>query len=158
MSALFESVAGTQAGYGVALLRVLAGLTFFAHGAQKLFGWFDGAGLDWMALWVESIGIAPGYLFATLAGSAEFFGGLALVLGLLVRPAALSLLITMLVAMLAVHWRNGFFLDNDGFEYALVLAGVSAALLVEGAGRWSLDRLYVRYRRRQLAWSRWASM
>lgn len=153
MKALLEFVADTRAGYGMALLRIVAGLTFFAHGAQKLFGWFDGVGLDSMAQWMESIAITPGYLFAALAGGAEFIGGLALVFGLLVRPAALSLLITMLVALFAVHWGNGFFLKNNGFEYALVLAFVSLALLIEGAGRWSLDRGYVQYRRRYLGWS-----
>lgn len=89
---------------------------------------------------MESIGITPGYLMAALAGSAEFFGGLALVVGLLVRPAAVSLLIAMLVAIVSVHWVNGFFITENGFEYAMILALISAVLLIEGAGKLSLDR------------------
>jgi putative oxidoreductase len=140
MRALLNTVLRTQAGYGISLLRVVAGLTFMAHGAQKLFGWFGGYGLAGVAQWMESIGITPGYLMAGLAGSAEFFAGLALVVGLLVRPAAVSLLITMLVAIISVHWANGFFITENGFEYAMILALISTVLLIEGAGKLSLDR------------------
>lgn len=77
---------------------------------------------------------------AALAGSAEFFGGLALVVGLLVRPAAISLLIAMLVAIFSVHWVNGFFMSANGYEYAMILALISATLVIEGAGKLSLDR------------------
>lgn len=105
-----------------------------------MFGWFGGYGLAGVAQWMESIGITPGYLMAALAGSAEFFGGLALVVGLLVRPAAVSLLIAMLVAIVSVHWVNGFFITENGFEYAMILALISAVLLIEGAGKLSLDR------------------
>lgn len=140
MNNLLKSVLSTQAGYGITLLRVIVGLTFAAHGAQKLFGWFGGYGLEGVGQWMESIGITPGYLMALLAGSAEFFGGLALVVGLLVRPAAASLVVAMLVALFAVHWANGFFITANGFEYAMVLALISAVLLIEGAGKLSLDR------------------
>ncbi|MDP3847895.1 MAG: DoxX family protein [Pseudomonas sp.] len=140
MRALLNSLLRTQAGYGVSLLRVVTGLTFMAHGSQKLFGWFGGYGLAGVAQWMESIGITPGYLMAALAGSAEFFGGLALVVGLLVRPAAVSLLIAMLVAIISVHWANGFFITESGFEYAMILGLISAVILIEGAGKLSLDR------------------
>ncbi|MDO8695798.1 MAG: DoxX family protein [Pseudomonas sp.] len=140
MRALLNSLLRTQAGYGISLLRVVAGLTFMAHGSQKLFGWFGGYGLVGVGQWMESIGITPGYLMAALAGSAEFFGGLALVIGLLVRPAAVSLLIAMLVAIISVHWANGFFITESGFEYAMILALISAVILIEGAGKLSLDR------------------
>lgn len=140
MNNLLKSALSTQAGYGITLLRVVVGLTFAAHGAQKLFGWFGGYGLEGVGQWMESIGITPGYLMALLAGSAEFFGGLALVVGLLVRPAAASLVVAMLVAIFGVHWANGFFITANGFEYAMVLALVSAVLLIEGAGKLSLDR------------------
>ncbi|PYC22651.1 DoxX family protein [Pseudomonas alcaligenes] len=140
MNNLIKTLMSTNAGYGITLLRVVTGLTFAAHGAQKLFGWFGGYGLEGVGQWMESIGITPGYLMALLAGSAEFFGGLALVVGLLVRPAALSLLVSMLVAVFAVHWANGFFMANNGYEYAMILAVISAALMVEGAGKLSLDR------------------
>ncbi|QLC72270.1 DoxX family protein [Pseudomonas sp. LPB0260] len=140
MNALIKSVVATQAGYGLTVLRVIAGLTFAAHGAQKLFGWFGGYGLDGVAQWMESIGLAPGYLMALLAGSAEFFGGLALIFGLLARPAAAVLAVTMLVAIVSVHLANGFFMANNGYEFGLALLAISVAVLVEGAGKLSLDK------------------
>lgn len=140
MNNLIKSITSTQAGYGITLLRIVTGLTFAAHGSQKLFGWFGGYGLVGVGQWMESIGLTPGYLMALMAGSAEFFGGLALVLGLLVRPAAAALIVAMLVAVFTVHWVNGFFITANGFEYAMILALISAALLIEGAGKLSLDR------------------
>lgn len=140
MNALIKSALATNAGYGITLLRIVTGLTFAAHGSQKLFGWFGGYGLAGTGQWLESIGIAPGYLMAGLAGGAEFFGGLALIVGLLVRPAAVSLLVAMLVAIFSVHWVNGFFITANGFEYAMILGLISAVLLIEGAGKVSLDR------------------
>lgn len=140
MSTLIKSVASTQAGYGLTILRVIAGLTFAAHGSQKLFGWFGGYGLAGVGQWMESIGLAPGYLMALLAGSAEFFGGLALVIGLLARPAAAVLAVTMLVAIASVHMANGFFMSNNGYEYALALLAISLAVILEGAGKLSLDK------------------
>lgn len=140
MNASIKSLVSTQAGYGLSLLRIIAGLTFAAHGAQKLFGWFGGYGLAGVGQWMESIGLAPGYLLALLAGSAEFFGGLALIIGLLARPAAAVLALTMLVAIFSVHLANGFFMSNNGYEYALALLAISLAVLLEGAGKLSLDK------------------
>src|SRR5690554_4487321 len=90
---------------------------------------------------MASIGLAPGYLMAMLAGSAEFFGGLALVAGLLTRPAALVSAFTMLVAILSVHAGNGLFMANNGYEYALALFAATLALAIQGAGRLALDSL-----------------
>lgn len=140
MNTLIKSVVATRAGYGLAIVRIIAGLTFAAHGSQKLFGWFGGHGLAGVAQWMESIGLAPGYLMALLAGSAEFFAGLALIIGLLARPAAAVLAVTMLVAIVTVHLSNGFFMSNNGYEFALALLAISLAVLVEGAGKLSLDR------------------
>ena len=140
MNTLINSVVATQAGYGLSIMRIIAGLTFAAHGSQKLFGWFGGYGLVGVGQWMESIGLAPGYLMALLAGGAEFFGGLALVIGLLVRPAAAVLAVTMLVAIVTVHLSNGFFMSNNGYEFALALMAISLAVLVEGAGKLSLDK------------------
>lgn len=140
MNNLIKTVTATQAGFGIAILRIVAGITFAAHGAQKLFGWFGGHGLAGVAQWMESIGLAPGYLMALLAGSAEFFGGVALIAGLLVRPAAAVLAVTMLVAIFTVHLANGFFMSNNGYEFALALLAISVALVFEGAGKLSLDR------------------
>jgi putative oxidoreductase len=130
----------TQAGYGLTILRIIAGVTFVAHGSQKLFGWFGGYGLEGVGQWMESIGLTPGYLMALMAGSAEFFGGLALILGLLARPAAAVLALTMLVAIASVHLANGFFMSNNGYEFALALLAMTLAVLSEGAGKLSLDQ------------------
>lgn len=89
---------------------------------------------------MASIGFEPGYLMALLAGSGEFFGGLALVLGLLTRPAAFVTAFTMLIA-LTVHIGNGLFVSNNGYEYALILLVASLTLLIQGAGSYSLDKL-----------------
>ncbi|HSX90049.1 MAG TPA: DoxX family protein [Pseudomonas sp.] len=140
MNTQIQRLLSTQAGYGLTLLRVIAGVTFAAHGSQKLFGWFGGYGLAGVGQWMESIGLAPGYLMALLAGSAEFFGGLALIVGLLVRPAAAVLAVTMLVAIVTVHLANGFFMSNNGYEFALALLAISLAVMIEGAGKLSLDK------------------
>ncbi|MDX1466122.1 MAG: DoxX family protein [Halomonas sp.] len=135
--ALFHSSGGVAA----LILRVPVGLILAAHGAQKLFGWFGGYGLEGTAQWLASIGLAPGTLMALLAGGAEFFGGLALVLGLLTRPAALVSAFTMLVAIFAVHIGNGLFMANNGYEYALTLFAATAALAIQGGGRLALDNM-----------------
>ncbi|WP_412460321.1 DoxX family protein [Pseudomonas sp. SC11] len=144
MSPTIKALLSTRAGFGVSLLRVLIGFIFMAHGAQKLFGWFGGYGLEGTGQWMESIGLAPGYLMAVLSGSAEFFGGLAVLLGLLARPAALVLSATLVVAIFTVHISNGLFMANNGYEFALALMAGTLAILLEGAGRVSLDRLIAR--------------
>lgn len=137
---LITRLLATQAGFGPLALRIPVGIIFVAHGAQKLFGAFGGHGLEGTGQWMSSIGLAPGYLMALLAGSAEFFGGLALLLGLLVRPAAASLAFAMGVAIFAVHIDKGLFMSNNGYEYGLALLAVALSLSVSGAGRVSLDR------------------
>ncbi len=116
-------------------------MIFAAHGAQKLFGWFGGYGLEGTAGWMASIGIEPSLLMAAAAGGAEFFGGLLLIIGLLVRPAALLLAITMVVAIVTVHLPNGLFMSNNGYEFGLALLAVSVGLFLRGAGSLSADRL-----------------
>ena len=127
------------AGWSPLTLRIPVGIIFVAHGAQKLFGLFGGYGLEGTGQWMESIGLAPGYLMALLAGGAEFLGGLALLLGLLVRPASALLAVTMLVAISSVHLSKGLFMSNNGYEYALALLAVSVSLLFSGAGKLSVD-------------------
>ena len=139
MNELVQRVISTGEGLDTLPVRFAAGTIFAAHGAQKLFGWFGGYGLEGAGQWMESIGLAPGTLMALLAGSAEFFGGLLLILGLLVRPSALVLAITMVVAIFAVHVQNGFFMASNGYEFALALLAVSAALAIRGGGSYSLD-------------------
>ncbi|MDC0609415.1 DoxX family protein [Vibrio sp.] len=128
----------SKLGVSSLVLRVPVGLTLAAHGSQKLFAWFGGYGLTGTGQWMDSIGFHPGFVMALLAGSAEFFGGLALVLGLLTRPAALVTAFTMLMAF-THHFPNGLFLANDGFEYALALFAVTVTLFIQGAGRYSVD-------------------
>ena len=147
---LIKDVFTTEAGFGALALRVPVGIIFAAHGAQKLFGWFGGYGLEGTAGWMESIGLAPGVLMALLAGSAEFFGGLALVLGLLTRPAAFALSIAMLVAIFSVHFANGLFMSNNGYEFGLALLAASVSLLFSGAGKASLDALIAKKLSRDL--------
>ncbi|MCP1676021.1 putative oxidoreductase [Natronocella acetinitrilica] len=131
----------TDAGIAAVALRIPVGIIFAAHGAQKLFGWFGGHGLYGTGQWMASIGLEPGLLMALLAGSAEFFGGLALIFGVLVRPAAVVLAFTMLVAILAVHVGNGLFMSNGGYEFGLALLAASVSLAITGAGRASVDSL-----------------
>ena len=138
---LIHRLVVTNAGWGPLALRIGAGVIFAAHGAQKLFGWFGGYGLEGTGQWMASIGLTPGYLMALLAGGAEFFGGVALMLGLLVRPAAAVLAFTMLVAIFGVHIGNGLFMSNNGYEFGLALLAASSSLAVTGAGRASLDAL-----------------
>lgn len=140
MSSLINKVMFTRAGYGLTILRIAVGVIFAAHGSQKLFGLFGGYGLAGTAQYMDSIGLHPGYLMATLAGGTEFFAGLALIIGLLVRPAALGLTFLSLVAIFTVHISNGLFMANNGYEFALALLGGSLAVLIEGAGKLSVDR------------------
>lgn len=130
----------TDASWGMLILRVPVGLILAAHGAQKLFGWFGGYGLEATGQWMASIGLGPGLLMAFLAGAAEFFGGLALVLGLLTRPAALANAVAMAVATFVVHLENGLFMSNNGYEYALILLAASLTLMIAGGGKLSIDR------------------
>ena len=136
---LLQQVFSSNAGIGALILRVPVGIILAAHGAQKLFGWFEGYGLEGTGQWMASIGLAPGYLMALLAGSAEFLGGLALIIGLLVRPSALVSAFTMVVAIFAVHIQNGLFISNGGYEFALALLAATAALTFQGGGSVSVD-------------------
>lgn len=135
-----QSLLQTQATLAPLALRLPLGIIFSAHGAQKLFGWFGGYGLEGTGQFMASMGLNPGVLMAALAGSAEFFGGIALIIGLLTRPAAAVLAFTMLVALLSVHLHNGLFMANNGYEFALALLAASISLVISGGGRLSLDR------------------
>jgi putative oxidoreductase len=136
-----NKILSTNAGFDTLALRIPAAIIFIAHGAQKLFAWFGGYGLEGTGQWMASIGIEPGYQMALLAGSAEFFGGIALLIGLMVRPAALMLAVTMLVAIFSVHFVNGLFMSANGYEFALALLAISVALMISGAGKFSVDKL-----------------
>ena len=139
-NALINKLLDTNAGWGALALRIPVGIIFAAHGAQKLFGWFGGYGLEGTGKWMDSIGLSPGYLMALLAGGTEFFGGLALIIGLLVRPASAALAFAMVIAIFSVHIQNGLFMSNNGYEFGLALLAASVSLLVSGGGNLSLDR------------------
>ena len=142
-----EILFGTFASKSLLIIRVFLGIIFFAHGAQKVFGWFGGAGLrGTIAYFKQALGVPPP--LTVLAALTECFGGLAMIVGLLVRPAAVGLIIVMLVAIKTVHWRNGLFINwslepgkGHGFEMNFALIGMALAVLVGGAGAFSLDRL-----------------
>ena len=121
------------------LVRITTGLLLIPHGAQKLFGWFGGYGLTATGQYFESsLGMSPGMLFAGLAGVIEFFGGLALVLGLFTRPVALAVAVFMAVA-LSVHVPSGFFWTSGGIEDPLMWTLLAVALVLRGGGAYSLD-------------------
>ncbi|BFM50726.1 DoxX family protein [Marinomonas sp. THO17] len=141
MQAFIQNITRTSSGWASTILRIPVGLIMMAHGAQKLFGAFGGYGLEGTGQWMASIGLEPGYLMALLAGSAEFFGGLALVIGLLVRPAGIALAFTMLIAIFSVHFSHGLFMSNNGYEYALTLLVACLSLAFSGAGALSLDKV-----------------
>jgi putative oxidoreductase len=140
----FQRLLASDAGWGPLAVRLPIGIIFVAHGAQKLFGAFGGYGLEGTGQFMASLGLAPGYVMALLAGSAEFFGGLALLFGVLVRPAAAALAFAMLVAIFSVHVDKGLFMANNGYEFALALLAASVSLLVSGAGRLSVDATLAR--------------
>jgi putative oxidoreductase len=125
--------------YGLLLLRVIAGGTIFAHGAQKLFGWFGGHGLRGTAGFFENIGFRPPLLLAALAGLGEA-GGLLLAFGFVTPLAALGIAIVMFNAIVVVHWSKGFFNGNGGLEFPLLMATVAVAVAATGPGRFSIDR------------------
>lgn len=138
---IFTPLISSDAGFSPLALRIPIGIIFMAHGAQKLFGAFGGYGLEGTGQWMASIGLEPGYLMALMAGSAELFGGLFILLGLLTRPAAAVLALTMIVAIASVHLANGLFMANNGYEFGLALLAASVSLFLSGSGNISVDRL-----------------
>src|SRR3954469_14794319 len=120
------------------VLRLVIGGLFVGHGLQKLFGWFDGPGLDGTAGMLDSLGYRPGRHHAVLAGLTEAGGGAMLVLGLLTPLAAAAVVGMMLNATLSVHRPNGLWVQNNGYEYPLVLGTVAFAVALGGAGKYSV--------------------
>jgi len=127
------------------LLRLVLGIVFFAHGAQKMLGWFGGYGFSGTMGFLTS-GMHISAVFAFLAIAAEFFGSLGLILGLLTRIAAFGIAVNMLVAILMVHMQFGFFANwsgkqkGEGIEYHLLVLALAIALIIRGGGAFSADR------------------
>jgi putative oxidoreductase len=126
---------------GILILRLAVGLTLAAHGAQKLSGWFGGYGLTGTGQFFEGLGFRPGRRQALLAGLAETGGGLLLALGLLTPLGCAAIISVMLVAIFSVHIQKGFFGQNGGYEYPLILAVNALTLAFTGSGSLSADAL-----------------
>jgi putative oxidoreductase len=124
------------------VLRLVVGLLFVGHGAQKLFGVFGGGGLNGTAGMFDNIGLQPGWLHARAAGTAEFLGGALIALGLFTPFAAAALIGVMVAAIGTVHAKNGIWNTNQGYEFNLVLIAAVFALAGIGAGAWSLDNAF----------------
>jgi putative oxidoreductase len=125
--------------YGILFLRGVVGLSLAAHGAQKLFGWFEGGGPRGTAGFFGALGFRPPLAMALVAGLSET-AGLAFALGFLTPFAALAMASVMVVAIGSVHWRNGFWAGSGGYEYNLVLWASAIAVAATGPGRFSIDR------------------
>ena len=128
------------------VLRLFLGAVFFPHGAQKVLGWFGGSGFSaTMEAFTTKMGI-PAFL-AFLAILAESAGSVGLITGFLTRLSAFGIACNMVVAILTVHMKNGFFMNwsgkqqGEGFEYHLLVIAIAVALMIKGGGRWSIDRL-----------------
>src|ERR1700720_2512839 len=136
---MFRKLMITDNDIATTILRLVLGVVFFAHGAQKMLGWFGGYGFSGtMGFFTGTMHIpAP---LAFLAIAAEFFGGLGLILGFLTRIAAFGIAVNMVVAVVMVHGSNGFFMNwsgtqkGEGFEYHLLVLAVTAFLMIRGAG------------------------
>ena len=143
---MLRKLISTDNDSAAAILRFVLGVIFFAHGAQKMLGWFGGYGFSGTMGFFTDVMHIP-VLFAFLAITAEFFGGLGLILGFLTRIAALGIFSNMVVAIAMVHYRFGFFMNwtgaqkGEGFEYHLLVLAITAFLMIRGAGAVSIDRV-----------------
>jgi putative oxidoreductase len=135
---------GTSNDWTLTILRLAAGIMIFPHGLQKTFGWFGGAGFSAQMAGFEASHIPAAFAF--LAITAEFLGGLGLLLGALTRIAAFGLAADMVVAVYMVHWRNGFFMNwsghqkGEGFEFHILVVAMAIVLMARGGGAASVDR------------------
>lgn len=143
---MIRQVIATDNYHGTTLLRLVLGVVFFAHGAQLMLGWFGGYGLQGsLQFFTSTLHIPAGMAFLAIA--AEFFGGIALILGFLTRLAAIGIAIDMVVAVLMVHKKYGFFMNwfgvqkGEGYEFHLLAIAIALYLILEGGGFASIDRL-----------------
>ena len=142
---MFHKLVATADDRTIAMIRVILGIVFFAHGAQKALGLFGSPGFSSTIDSFQQIGIPAG--LTVLAIAAEFLGGLGLLVGLLTRVAALGIIVNMVVAVLIVHSRVGFFMNwsgnqqGEGFEFHLLAIALALAILIKGAGAFSIDRI-----------------
>lgn len=143
---MFRKLVATDNDYATTILRLVLGLIFFAHGAQKMLGWFGGYGFNGTMGFFTGVMHIPAP-FAFLAIAAEFFGSIGLIFGFLTRIAGLGILSNMLVAIAMVHHHFGFFMNwtglqkGEGYEYHLLVLALAVYLIIRGAGAASVDRL-----------------
>ncbi len=144
-----EALLATSPSWAITVVRVVLGVIFFAHGSQKVLGWFGGYGLKGTTGWLASIGLPLPVAYAVCFF--EFLGGIGLILGLLTRLAALAVIVVMVGAIAKVHWRNGFFINWDlapgkghGLEANLAFLAMAVACLIAGGGALSVDALLAR--------------
>ena len=151
---MIETLVSTNSDWVLTIARFVIGIIFFAHGAQKMLGWYGGAGFSGTLKALISQLNLPAPL-AVLVISAEFFGGLGLIVGLLSRIAALGILLAMLGAIAMVHFRYGLFMDwfgnqkGHGVEYHLLAIALALVVIVKGAGAFSIDRAWYQHRNAQ---------
>ncbi|MEL3973278.1 DoxX family protein [Rossellomorea oryzaecorticis] len=124
---------------GLLIIRLVIGVLFIGHGAQKLFGWYGGHGLKGTGGWFESIGMKPGVTMALLAGLSELVGGILFALGLLTPFAAILIAGTMFMAIVKVHGQNGLWATSNGYEYNLTLLAVAIGIALIGPGQYAVD-------------------
>jgi putative oxidoreductase len=142
---MLRKLTATDDSTATTILRAVLGIVFFAHGAQKMFGWFGGYGFTGTMGFFTGAMHIPAFL-AFLAIAAEFFGGLGLISGLFTRVAAFGIAVNMLVAIVMVHGQFGFFANwsgtqkGEGYEYHLLALAMCVFLMIRGAGAFSLDR------------------
>lgn len=143
---MIESLTGTHADWIVGIARVLLGIIFFAHGAQKMLGWYGGPGLaSTMRSFTEDLHLPSTLAHLVIAG--EFFSGMGLIAGLFSKVAALFIVLTMVGAIATVHFRFGLFMDwfgsqkGHGIEYHLLAIALALVVVVKGGGAFSLDGL-----------------
>ena len=142
---MFRKLISTSDDFTLTVVRLVLGVVFFAHGAQKMLGWFGGYGFHGTMGFFTQMMHVPAPL-AFLAICAEFFGGLGLLVGLLSRVAAFGISVNMLVAIFTVHIHNGFFANwtgqqkGEGFEYHLLALALLLVVMIKGAGALSIDR------------------
>jgi putative oxidoreductase len=143
---MIRKLIATDNDSATAILRFVLGMIFFAHGAQKMLGWFGGYGFAGTMGFFTNVMHIPA-LFAFLAIAAEFFGGLGLIFGFLTRIAALGIFANMIVAVAIVHHQFGLFMNwtgaqkGEGYEYHLLVLAIAVFLMIRGAGTPSIDRL-----------------
>lgn len=146
---MIRRLIATDSDVATAIPRFVLGVVFFAHGAQKMLGWFGGYGFTGTMAFFTNMMHIPG-VFAFLAIVAEFFGGLGLIFGFLTRIAAFGILCNMVVAVVMVHRQVGFFMNwtgaqkGEGYEYHLLVLAIAILLMIRGAGAASVDRLISR--------------